>query len=1034
MNLSTNDLSFLSDRSRQRSMISAGFQLSSASNNSPFEQYSSKLPASVRGALNHTTDISSLSARFSRNGYCWLVSGQTAFVWPASTSNRITDAVIHQELKLPECALGQQADLMELFSINADDSDCCSCLVITCDGYARYWRTIVRPNDYYDVKLEFDQIEILCHFKDDICVCGSYSGRLYTIPCNALCNKAYIRPSSSSLLSSIGFGLKSMLFGTSRQMKDNEILRCLHSLKNDTSTQTTSTMNVDLISLTDKHLYFWYLAENDIQLVHSLDLQEMFAAEALQEQKLNDNNRNVSCISFSVTQETIYVLAIHHTTQDYRLMLGIFSLNHTGVQRVSMVFLENHLNIRLDEIIVKPHVRIFAVPNQPAILVHTQKDAFIYTGPDYSVLLRASFSNMHETILGSGLCGQRLLLFCHVQGLITPRGQDLMTNLLSKITNDDPYQPMINSFHAFLIRNDPGGAVDLFRRFINTIDTNQLDDIIIQFAIFIIDDPTLQETNDLTRQLAKKADIYNYYFSFLKLISVWNKLHVAHYNNGIYHTKQILQQFGEKLQCAKAFAHASQQSLYLQAAFRSTSRQNQISHISEVLTTIIVGVIEASRTIEIQSYEEATRLLLIAFDSIHKYRQEHEQESVIPSNPIDDEDFTQSIICQPWILYEQNLNDLYIRHCTTHFEQVLELCESREVRERLIQMISRLIYHILDEYRLYICDLYSDNDLNNDMEQRPWINYKQTRSLLIKLFIKLKEFSKGKQLAEEFEDYSTLIEICDELKDVEQLRIYVEQYGDKFIVIFEEYLRLKSARSVLFQEEYFDLKSVQHYLKSKTEYAWMVDIKKREYENASLSTLQQVAETIGKRQTLLAISKFALLASNYNEIRNAEAVKLRLNFIENEENLCHQRLDLLSNLDENERLKQSLISAKDMIKNLVLKKNTSQSLLQRYCSALKILSQMETNPDFDQLRLFVFTQALLIDPLKSIGNSVDPLSCNAKTLFSQLFDYIKQENLDKYNIIPSREKLQSSSDLISYQNNQDFQQALSAIYSSLLTK
>ncbi|CAF1117773.1 unnamed protein product [Adineta steineri] len=95
---------------------------------------------------------------------------------------------------------------------------------------------------------------------------------------------------------------------------------------------------------------------------------------------------------------------------------------------------------------------------------------------------------------------------------------------------------------------------------------------------------------------------------------------------------------------------------------------------------------------------------------------------------------------------------------------------------------------------------------------------------------------------------------------------------------------------------------------------------------------------------------------------------------------------------------------------------------------------VDTNPDFDQLRLFVFTQALLIDPLKSIGNSVDPLSCNAKTLFSQLFDYIKHENLDKYNIIPSREKLQSSSDLISYQNNQDFQQALSAIYSSLLTK
>ena len=49
------------------------------------------------------------------------------------------------------------------------------------------------------------------------------------------------------------------------------------------------------------------------------------------------------------------------------------------------------------------------------------------SGPGYSVLLRTNFSNLNETILGSGLCAQRLLLFCHVQGLITPRAQDLMT-------------------------------------------------------------------------------------------------------------------------------------------------------------------------------------------------------------------------------------------------------------------------------------------------------------------------------------------------------------------------------------------------------------------------------------------------------------------------------------------------------------------------------------------------------------------------------------------------------------------------------
>lgn len=125
----------------------------------------------------------------------------------------------------------------------------------------------------------------------------------------------------------------------------------------------------------------------------------------------------------------------------------------------------------------------------------------------------------------------------------------------------------------------------------------------------------------------------------------------------------------------------------------------------------------------------------------------------------------------------------------------MQSCESREVRERLIGMTSRLVAQILKEYRLYVCDLYSDNDLTSDLEQRPWINYKQTRSSLMKIFskdktysstlidlfrlVKLKEFVKGKQLAEEFEDYASLIEICDELKDVEQLRDYIQQYGDK---------------------------------------------------------------------------------------------------------------------------------------------------------------------------------------------------------------------------------------------------------------
>jgi hypothetical protein len=54
---------------------------------------------------------------------------------------------------------------------------------------------------------------------------------------------------------------------------------------------------------------------------------------------------------------------------------------------------------------------------------------------------------------------------------------------------------------------------------------------------------------------------------------------------------------------------------------------------------------------------------------------------------------------------------------------------------------------------------------------------------------------------------------------------------------------------------------------------------------------------------------------------------------------------------------------------------------------------LQNNPDFDQLRLFIFVQAILADPLQAIGTSADPLSRNAQTLLSQLFDFVKRRPL-----------------------------------------
>ena len=323
------------------------------------------------------------------------------------------------------------------------------------------------------------------------------------------------------------------------------------------------------------------------------------------------------------------MLATLHSTHDYRLLLGKWQKNHLSGhhRRLSFrnIFTESYrcatglvgcpcqssehtskhewdssewtpgCPSQLDEIIVKPRVRIFAVPNQPAILIHTRKDAFIYTGtntvshrmkPPSSMSLRLLTRSWLFALPSCQLFQHRrnhlrqrclraaspsLLSRSRIDHSAKSRSHDQVgsiekrdaerrhswfSSLLSKSSNNDPYQPMINAFHAFLIRNDPVRLIPtsfhikhiLFR----AVQSNCFDDFWIplirvnwtilshslEYSSWMIhlyskvsrDLHSIDahrwclETNDLTRQLAKKIDIYNYYFAFLKLVGVWNKV------------------------------------------------------------------------------------------------------------------------------------------------------------------------------------------------------------------------------------------------------------------------------------------------------------------------------------------------------------------------------------------------------------------------------------------------------------------------------------------------------------------------------
>lgn len=119
------------------------------------------------------------------------------------------------------------------------------------------------------------------------------------------------------------------------------------------------------------------------------------------------------------------------------------------------------------------------------------------------------------------------------------------------------------------------------------------------------------DTTDLSRQLGKKMDIFNYYFSFLKLIGVWNKvsrnkqmlmkiffssmwrISIMEFITPNKFCSSLAKNYNAQKLLLKtpsewlAFDNSSlfhfhrlRQSLYLQAAYRSTSRHNQVTFFS----------------------------------------------------------------------------------------------------------------------------------------------------------------------------------------------------------------------------------------------------------------------------------------------------------------------------------------------------------------------------------------------------------------------------------------------------------------------
>ncbi|XP_062532188.1 nuclear pore complex protein Nup133 isoform X1 [Bombyx mori] len=120
------------------------------------ETYGAPMPVMVTEALAFASG--DISVRLSTCGWCWVVSGRRILAWeqsPIDTDEdpaNVTGISAARELTLPQTDLAHKADLVVLFYGN--DSQMPSCIGVSPEGVIRYWPSVGQEEVYVDVTCE----------------------------------------------------------------------------------------------------------------------------------------------------------------------------------------------------------------------------------------------------------------------------------------------------------------------------------------------------------------------------------------------------------------------------------------------------------------------------------------------------------------------------------------------------------------------------------------------------------------------------------------------------------------------------------------------------------------------------------------------------------------------------------------------------------------------------------------------------------------------------------------------------------------
>jgi nuclear pore complex protein Nup133 len=885
--------------------------------------YGAMLPVlMVEAMLTGEQPLRPQSVKITEGGWLWMICGRKLFVWQFRSGNKKASASNPCfELELPPSDLVFKADLINLFTPEATKEGeegrpaPVALIAASPEGTIRYWHNIAFESSFLETTvhdLQGQECSTLCQLSNHRCLLATTTSSLVYVSIHQ--NELFFRPLRSPQGMLSGFKKFTSFFGmTSVVPVQEQSVKSFIGLYKEISSDLDQQIVYALIG---SNLQTWSIESRDTEvLIGDQDLESV----------LKNSFFHLLSASTDPSSTKILILdAVLPKRRKLEILVALVNESGRGSQGFLLIAVASYSCRGPDTTSSTFVLDSFSAINDPSNLLHKDKNPsdlrlllcplrntsyiyddsklyFIRSGTVVDVL---DFEQRDDEICGAGICESTPLMFTCRDGLvsITPAAVDFpdLTSSqhnvsLNRSVDEGNFGWFRRALHLYQMNQRNEGETILRSHFNQNSNTScaEFAALIFDFAMHVIDG---KEALDLVPQ--NLASQPSQEISVVKLLEN-KKASLSTIQSMIEPFQHVLESVGHRglplglfltdlidrltivwdiISCYQEYSPILENVLSSVVQKREASSTQDFYNEPSKVTDILPVILEFQETNSkpnmldadevVQLHINMSDLLLVVFSNAVSRRSIPDSMLSVFSKKLDtfnpwdsspaQDGFRKTLLTQIDLLLESGLRLSSTSDVTNQSKGILF--------GRYVQLANL----ILESYTFQLKFLNPNSKSHDSVKA----SFAEVRNKCIRPLLENEFLEKATLLAEKFEDFDILIEICESTGNEEQLDRYRSTFASSAFSshLGNWYLKNQKPAKVLKMPI---SSGTNQLLDGHSELLWIQQIRGNDF-TAGCKTLKSLAdqenENMSRKRTILSLCKLAALVADQSAIA-AEADK-----------------------------------------------------------------------------------------------------------------------------------------------------------------